>query len=90
LIKTAVGGLSGPACLPQSDQVAIPSLPFAKKRVVPGTDYEISYYKPANSPQLLVKKFPKDDEHASITRSEFLSLALRLAEDRARELGWIM
>jgi hypothetical protein len=45
---------------------------------VPGTDYGVTYYKPANSPQLLVKNFPRDDKHASITRSEFLALALRL------------
>ena len=57
---------------------------------VPGTDYGVTYYKPANSPQLLVKNFPRDDKHASITRSEFLALALRLANDRAREPGWIL
>jgi hypothetical protein len=38
LIKTGVGGLSGPACLPQSDQVAIASLPSVGKRAATVAD----------------------------------------------------
>src|SRR5262249_22048327 len=29
---------------------------------VPGTSYAVTYYKPANSPQLLAKDFPYDDD----------------------------
>ena len=29
---------------------------------LPGTNYAVTYYKPANSPQLLAKDFPYDDE----------------------------
>jgi hypothetical protein len=32
----------------------------------------------------------RDDPDASITRSEFLARAWRVANDKARELGWIV
>jgi len=49
----------------------------------------VTYYKPANSPQLLAKRFPgKDDPHARLTHAEFLARAWKLANDKARELGW--
>ena len=58
---------------------------------LPGTNYTVTYYKPANSPQLLGKDFPvKDDSRAPMTQAEFLRLAWRAANDKARELGWIV
>ena len=58
---------------------------------LPGTNYTVTYYKPANSPQLLGKDFPmKDDNRAPMTQAEFLRLAWRAANDKARELGWIV
>jgi len=37
------------------------------------------------------KAFPgKDDPHARLTHAEFLARAWKLANDKARELGWIL
>jgi hypothetical protein len=44
---------------------------------LPFTSYTVTYYKPANSSQ------------AGMTNAEFLAKAWRLANDEARELGWI-
>jgi hypothetical protein len=58
---------------------------------LPGTSYTVTYYKPANSPQLLGRNFPKkDDSRVPMTQAEFLGRAWKLANDRARELGWIV
>jgi hypothetical protein len=58
---------------------------------LPGTSYTVTYYKPASSPQLLTRNLTlKDDSRASMTQSEFLALAWKLANERARELGWIV
>ena len=56
---------------------------------LPGSHYSATYYKPANSPQLLAKNLSdRDDPHVAMRLSEFLALAWRLANDKARELGW--
>ena len=58
---------------------------------LPGTSYAVTYYKPANSPQLLAKDFPYDDDRRTeLTQAEFLARAWRLANDKASELRWIM
>ena len=55
------------------------------------TDYVVTYHKPANSPQLLAKSYPrKEDRRVSMTLAEFLTAAWKLANDKARELGWIV
>jgi hypothetical protein len=57
---------------------------------LPGTIYAVTYYKPANSPSLLAKNFPsQDDSRADLTQAEFLSRAWHLANTKARELGWL-
>jgi hypothetical protein len=57
---------------------------------LPGTTYTVTYHKPTNSPQLLAKNFPrKDDGRVPLTSAEFLTRAWKLANDKARELGWI-
>jgi hypothetical protein len=57
---------------------------------LPYTHYTVTYYKSANSPQLLAKRFPgKDDPHAPMTHAELLA-HWKLANDKARELGWIV
>ena len=57
---------------------------------VPFTSYTVTYYKPDNSPQLLARKFPsKDDSSVPMTQAEFLTQAWRLANAKARELGWV-
>jgi hypothetical protein len=59
--------------------------------ILPATSYGVVYYKPANSPQLLVKNFlSKNDSGAPITQAEFLARAWQTANDKARELGWIV
>ena len=58
---------------------------------LPGTNYAVTNYKPANSPQLLAKDFPYDDDRGTeLTQAEFLACAWRLANDKARELRWVM
>ena len=56
-----------------------------------GTDYYvIKYHKPANSPQLLARTFPrKEDRSVCMSLADFLTAAYKLANDKARELGWI-
>jgi hypothetical protein len=57
---------------------------------LPYTHYTVTYYKPANSPQLLAKRFPgKDNPDAPMTHADFLARAWKLANNKARELGWI-
>jgi hypothetical protein len=57
----------------------------------PGTDYVVTYHKPANSPQLLAKSYPrKEDKRVSMTLARFLTDASKLAKDKAGELGWIV
>jgi hypothetical protein len=57
----------------------------------PGSFYSVTYYKPENSPQLLAKRMADhDDLLISMTAAEFLTEAWRLANDKARELGWIV
>jgi hypothetical protein len=57
---------------------------------LPLTSHTVTYYKPSKSPQLLAKRFPgKDDPHARLTHAEFLARAWKVANRKARELGWI-
>jgi hypothetical protein len=54
-----------------------------------GNDYVVRYHKPANSSQLLARSFPrKEDRRGSMTLADFLTAARKLANDKARELGW--
>ena len=56
-----------------------------------GSNYAVTYHKPRNSPQLLAKSLPvNEDRHASMTQGEFLALAWRAANDQARTMGWIV
>jgi hypothetical protein len=58
---------------------------------LPDSSYTVTYYKPKHSPQLLAKRISdKDDPRLSMTGAEFLAKAWRLANDKARELGWIV
>ena len=58
---------------------------------LPGTSYTVTYYKPKKSPQLLAKRIAsKDDPSVAMTVYEFLAAAWRLANHKARELGWIV
>jgi hypothetical protein len=56
-----------------------------------GSNYAVTYHKPRNSPQLLAKSLPvNEDRHTAMTQGEFLALAWRVANDKAREMGWIV
>ena len=58
---------------------------------LPGTSYAVTYYKPANSPQLHGKHFPEQvDRRSPISQAAFVGKAWKLANDKARELGWIV
>ena len=58
---------------------------------LPFTSYGVTYYKTASSPQLLGKNFPKkDDLRIPLTQAEFLARAWKAANEKARELGWIV
>ena len=56
----------------------------------PGSSYPVTYYKLENSPQLLAKRIADHDDRFPMTAAEFLAQAWRLANDKARELGWIV
>ena len=56
---------------------------------MPGTDFLVVYSKPENTPWLMVTKL-KNDQTARIKQAEFLARAWIAANDKARELGWIV
>jgi hypothetical protein len=54
-------------------------------------DYVVRYHKPEGSPQLIAKSYPrKEDRRVPMSLAEFLTTAWKLANDKARELGWIV
>ena len=56
-----------------------------------GTSYSVTYFKRKNSPGLFAKDITlKDDPHIPMTSAEFLTGAWKLANDKARDLGWIV
>jgi hypothetical protein len=58
---------------------------------LPGYRYSVAYYKPEGSPGLLAKySVANNDLRLSMTGAEFLAEAWKLANDKARELGWIV
>ncbi len=58
---------------------------------VSDTDYVMTYHNPENSPELLARSLPrKEDRRVSMTLADFLTAAWKLANDGARELGWIV
>jgi hypothetical protein len=58
---------------------------------MPGSIYSVTYYKPDGSAHLLAKHITdEDDLRFRMTAGEFLETAWRLANDKARKLGWIV
>lgn len=56
---------------------------------LPNSIYSVTYFK-SRSEHLATKMLPVSyDPNAVLTSDEFLSQAWRLANDKARELGWI-
>jgi len=57
---------------------------------LPQSHYAVTYYKLKNSNQLLAKRISdKDDPRIPMTGAEFLAKAWKLANNKAREVGWI-
>ena len=58
---------------------------------LPGTSYAVTYYKLANSPQLHGRHLPDQvDRRSPISQAAFVGKAWKLANAKARELGWIV
>jgi hypothetical protein len=57
---------------------------------LPGTKYAATYCKEPNSRQLHGKNFPEEvDRRSPISQAAFVGKAWKVANDKARELGWI-
>ena len=58
---------------------------------LPGTSYRAVYHKPADKPGLIATfRSGRWEQGTSMTRAEFHARAWKLANDKARELGWIV
>ncbi len=59
---------------------------------LPGTSYAVTYYRATAFPQRLLTKSHSggEDHDAPMTQAEFHGRAWRLANHKARELGWIV
>jgi hypothetical protein len=57
---------------------------------LPGTKFMVTYYKPKDVPELMSKPDWTDDPDASVTLGAFRARAYIAANDKARELGWIV
>ena len=59
--------------------------------VLTGSIYTVTYYKQRGSRGLLAKDIAnKDDPRVPLTAAEFLAKAWKAANEKARELGWIV
>jgi hypothetical protein len=56
---------------------------------LPGTTFRVIYSKPKKSPGLVAFGV-RGDKDAGLSQADFLSRAWRVANDKARELGWIV
>jgi hypothetical protein len=56
---------------------------------LPGTTFRVIYRKPSQYPELVAFDL-RGDKDAGITQANFLARAWRVANDKARELGWII
>jgi hypothetical protein len=57
---------------------------------MPGTSFRVVYRKP-RGPQLVARlDYLQDQQKGPISRVEFLARAWKAANDKARELGWIV
>jgi hypothetical protein len=57
---------------------------------LPGSNYAVTYFKRDGSSGLLAKDMvQQDDPRLPQTAAEFLGMAWKIANQKARELGWI-
>ena len=54
-----------------------------------GTCFRVKYRK-QEAPWLIAQEYGPDDPGATVTLSEFRALAWAAANDKARELGWLV
>jgi len=58
---------------------------------MPGTGLRVVYRKPHRGSKLVARlDYFQDQQKGPIARAEFLARALKAANDKARELGWII
>jgi len=58
---------------------------------LPGYHYAVTYSKPSQGRVLIVRNSPPtDDLRITMKKSEFLAKAWKLANAKARDLGWIV
>jgi hypothetical protein len=58
---------------------------------MPGTSLRVVYRNPRRGSQLVARlDYFQNQQKGPITRAEFLALASTLANNKARELGWIV
>ena len=58
---------------------------------LPGTSLRAVYRKPYRGSQLVARlDYFQDQQKGPITRAEFPTRALKAANDKAREVGWIV
>jgi len=57
---------------------------------LPQTGYCASYHKAAILPQVVRSAFMTDLSNEPISKEEFFAIAWDAANDKARELGWIV
>jgi hypothetical protein len=58
---------------------------------LPGTSYSVTYVKPRAQPWLAATDMVhEDDPRIAMTSAEFLAKAWKVANDTARDLGWIV
>jgi hypothetical protein len=56
-----------------------------------GTRYSVTYFKRRGSPGLFAKDITnEDDPHVPMTSAEFLAKAWKVANEKARGMGWIV
>ena len=60
--------------------------------ILAGTSYVVTYYRATAFPQQLLTKSHsgREDQDAPITQAEFHARAWKAANDKAREVGWIV
>jgi hypothetical protein len=56
---------------------------------LPGTSFRVIYRKPSQYPGLIAFDL-RGDKSVGISQTNFLARACRVANDKARELGWIV
>jgi hypothetical protein len=56
---------------------------------LPGTSFRVIYKKPSQYPGLIAFDL-RGDKDAGMPMADFLARAWRVANDKARELGWIV